>query len=448
MVETPRQMPDADIFVPSGQEVEYLAAHGIEIIVLPNGARIFGALRRVEDSNTANIEYRFRAGAENEEAGKTGGSHVMEHLIARDQVFESSKFGNHSNATTAAAYFNITLGGIANPDVRKFGIWPILPIIESQIQGKGELRQEDLDAEIENVLSENSMREADPNNLIARHLNRIMFAPGNPLTIDPIGIESDIRSLTLEDMHDLRDKIFSSDILDAYFYVDGDERVYEAIKEHVFKAVSEMTKKSPRFKEAIPSNLDLLNPDFVSGQTYVADTGLKNGRVLIRYAWIGPMGLYTKSNMANSYLMEAINGKLFEYSRRNGISYVTSASSSRAYDLVSQSLGLEMPSGLRSLEDFAANLYPDLLRNVIGGFSMEDLEQIVRIKNLGMKASPVTVSERANAAFGSYTRAGRIIDHDRLNEELRNIKASDLEEQRQLLLSTSPTTFIVGDIRK
>lgn len=448
MVEAPRQMPDADIFVPPGQEAEYLDKHGIEIVELPNGARIFGVLRRVEDSNSASIEYRFRAGAENEVAGKTGGSHVMEHLIARDQVFESGKFGNHSNASTAPTYFNITLGGVANPDVREFGVWPILPIIESQIQGKGELRQEDLDAEIENVLSENSMRRADPSILISELLDRIKFAPDNPLNVNTGGTEADIRSLTLEDMADLRERIFSSDILDAFFSVDGDERVYDAVKEHVLRAVGEMNIKSPRFKEADNTRFDLMNPDYVPGETYLADTGLRNGRALVKYSWTFPIDNYTKSDMASSYLMSLLNNKLFEYARKKGISYVTSAGLSRHYDLVSLDLSFEMPSGKGSLEDFAAKLYPDLMKNLIGGLTMDDLDTFVQIRNLGMQASPVSVNQRANALFGSYIRDGRLIDYERLNAELRNIKASDLEERRQLLLATKPSTFIIGDLSK
>lgn len=446
MIEHEDYNPEPNLFIPREQEQEYLAQHGIEIIELPNGSRLFGALRRIEDQATADISFNFKAGSQNERIGKRGGLHVMEHLIARESFFLSSKYSVIFNAHTSSKEFKITLNGTANPDARNYGIWPILPMIQREILGERDFNQEDLNAEIENAISEESLHNADPLEQSGNRVNEVLLSEEHPSRVNVGGEEYEVRSLTIDDMNSLREKTFSSDLLDVIFFVEGNKDTYEAVKQQLLNTVQGLDKKSDRFKEVDETTMDLLNPELNQGGVYLLDNGIRNKRVSLRYLWNLPVEVNTKPDIALDYFIKLLNSKLTEYTRRKGITYVANSESARLNKLVITQLSLELPNQIDNLEKYASDLFDNLKKDLIGGVGESDFEEFLEMSKISFEAVPPSVSSRFGTVLDFYKRTGRIVDYEKVLDLVRTLKPSDMEKHRQFLASVKPTTFIVGDL--
>lgn len=446
MKEFPSPSPAADLFVPNDKEQEYLQSHGLEIILLPNGARVFGALRRVEDQASASISFNFRAGASNEIAGKRGGLHIMEHMISSEAGYLSQSQDTHFNANTSGTRFGIEVGGIANPDFRSYGVWPLLELIEGQLTESTELDQESLDAEKANVASEIAMRYADPDWLTPVRSNDLLLDPANPLRADIAGPPEDRRVLTVKDMWDLRDRTFSPDLLDVVVFASGSASVYEAVRERVVGMVSSMERKGHRFQESDRKQWDVLNPELIPGSTYVADTSIRNGRALVKYVWPMNVPQYSDLDAAINFLPTPLNSRLFEYIRRRGISYSAGASVDRLDQILNFALNIDLPSQEIDLVEYAQSIRDGVINSVIGDLHTETLAGILEDRKLGWKATPPTIGSRFNMAANSYVTTGRILDYDKVGERLNDVTSEEVEPARQLLLSRQPYTFIIGDL--
>ena len=158
----------------------------------------------LEDRNfpVVSVQVLYRVGARNETAGKTGLAHFVEHMAFRaSENFPGTELVSRIYAeggewhgytwTDQTTYFST----VAKDDA------DLLLRIEADRMARLELSPDVIDAERGAVLAEMHMYENDPSSLV---LDQLMFSAfvAHPYRNNTIGFESDIESVTFEDVAD------------------------------------------------------------------------------------------------------------------------------------------------------------------------------------------------------------------------------------------------------
>lgn len=436
---------DLDIFVPRTQEEEYLSRHGIEIRHLPNGISIVGATRRVEDNAYARIEESFASGAYHEPAGKKGINHLLEHLIAIKPLYLATENEANFNAFTNSQSLIIATEGMANLSVRDYGIWPALSAVNKQLTGALNIGQTDLENEINVVIGEMYLDNADHDNPIRTILNQIVFSKTNPANYKTIGTKEELRSITLDDIRECFESIVVPKGLEISVFVEGNPEITLELMNQVQEDLENMPRpgKDPM---TVDENLyEELNPDFMMGEVYARDTGIRNDNVVISYLWVIPSIPYSVYDFATARFFDVANQKMFRFFRESGMGYACNPITMAIGRKTLIGFQMAIPKREKSV-DFAKRLYPDVKDRVFGTFSTDDIDRINNITHKRLKAIPVTVADRFSDFRYGLKHYGRIIDTDKFPELHQMITPRHLEQSREQFTSVDPAIVVVGDL--
>jgi hypothetical protein len=436
---------DIDIFVPRTQEQQYLSRHGIEIRHLSNGITIAGATRRVEDGVSARIEESFASGAYHEPAGKRGINHLLEHLIAIKPFYVATHNEANFNGFTNSESLVIFIDGKANPNVRDYGVWPALSVVNSQLVGPLNISQADLENEKNVVVSEMYYRNSDHNSPVRTIFNEIVFSKTNPKNYKTIGTEDELRSITLDDIGVCFDSIVVPKGLDIGVYTEGNPEITVSLMDQIENDLKNMPRQDKE-PTIVDENLyGELNPDFKQGGVYAKDTGLRNNDAVISYLWVVPSTPFSVYDFATARFFDVANQKMFRFFRESGIGYACNPINAQIGQ--KRLIGFQMHIPKREKpQDFAKSLYPDIKSRVFGTFSSDDIDHINNVTHKRLKAIPITVGERLNDARYGQRHYGRIIDTDRLPEIHKMITPNHLEQALEQFTSVDPAIVVVGDL--
>lgn len=433
---------DHDIFVPKIDERSYLKKHDIEVAELSNGIRIFAATRKVEDDTSADIAFHFLSGAYHEPKGKSGINHILEHMISNVPGFISRKTDAYYNAVTGYDYMQIIIKGIANPQVRNYGVWPVVPSAISQILNNPGFSRENLEHEKSVVIGEMYQRNADHNQNVSRLLYKVIFGKSNPMNYQTIGTEKDIRSITLEDVEKQHRDVFIPNETLAGLFVQGNSRTTDALMDILKEEFSKMKNENKKPKK-VDKNLSAdINPNFEQGKIYKLNTGLNNKTISVNYIWLTSLNPYSIKSFAQSKIFELAQQKVFRFFRESGLGYTTTPIDIGAGDQ-KRALGFQMilPKTGEPLDS-----YPDLNKAIFDSFTPEDIDYINNQTHVKLQAIPISVSDRYSDVIHGFQNYGRIIDTDKVPAIHKSINNKDLRAALEDFKNTPPAIIVIGDL--
>lgn len=449
-IERNRIKEDPDLFVAPAREEEYLKAHNIEHRKLSNGIELISITRQVEDQEYTHFHLDFPSGSYFDPPTKKGFYHLLEHLISRVPGAAAKKNRAEYNASTSVSDVEVYLNGFSNPNVRNFGVWPLIPVVYKQLAHPAETIgnvAEALDSERKVVFEEMNETQSDQPRLANYFLYECVLAKNNPKQIDPLGSRNDLESITVSDVRELSEKIFVPQELIISIFHEGKVETGQTITNEMEELFGRFPRKNARPQIVKRSLFETFNPEFRQGELYTHDTGLKNNITNVDYVWIVPNKEYTISSFALSRYLDHISRRLFDYSRNQGLAYTAHASEFNLggnVDLVTLSL---VASSRSNIVNFAEELLPKLKGNVLATDDNQ-ISQIIDLEHRTQKAIVQPVSTRLGLAFDGIKNYGFIVDADEVKRRYGNIKVEDLKSWREKFLTTDPAIVITGDLSK
>lgn len=437
---------DIDIFVPRDKEQEYLDKHGIEIRRLPNGITIFAATRRVEDNAYAKIELNFPSGAYHEQKGKSGINHLVEHLISNKPGTTAKRTEADYNARTNNAEIEVQIQGVANPNVRNYGLWPVIPVAMVELTQPLEVTQSGLESEKRVVVAEMRHYDTDHNELANRFFGEVVYSQRNPANYRTIGTEEDVRSITLDEVRKQHGEIFIPKGLDVSIFVEGNPNITSILLDQIQQGLYTMPRGEKKPMKVDENLYAEFNPDFKPDQVYAKDTGLNNELLTVYYVWLMSNTGYTVPAFATTRFLGLAEQKMFSFFRESGLGYSCNHFDAQLGD-EHRLLGFSMTIPTRaSSAEFATGIYPQFKTRVFGTFGHEDINYINDITHRRLEALPTTVAARFEGTKYGLKQYGRIIDSDRVPELHKMITPQHLEEALDYFTSVQPATILVGDL--
>ncbi|MFP5384094.1 MAG: M16 family metallopeptidase [Gammaproteobacteria bacterium] len=175
------------------------------------------------------LQVWYRVGAAHEPPGRTGISHVLEHMMfkgTRDVPAGEfsrlvSRFGGDHNAFTSVHY----TGYYQNYDKSRL---PLAMALEADRMRQLVLDEAEFRKELDVVIEERRLRVEDNPGALARERFRVVALPGNPSGQPVIGWPEDLAALTLADLREWYDTWYAPN--NAILVVVGDVETADVLR--------------------------------------------------------------------------------------------------------------------------------------------------------------------------------------------------------------------------
>lgn len=442
-----------DVFVPQDQVQDYLAKHRIQRREV-NGGEIVGTTRRVPRGRYANIELGFPHAPYNEPHGIRGVSHLVEHLVLYPPLFESFRSRVELNGSTHPSDVTFTLEGNSSRLVPDFRIWPVIPAIFSSMQTPLDIPYSRLQTEKGIVFDEMHKKEHGLGDAWGdkSYLIRSIFPPEHPSHHITAGSVDEINAISVADVEEYRQRIFTPRGLDVAVYAEGNPQTTTAILDLLEENMATMTGTSEPVR--LDPNLGTrFHPDYVQGETYMQNTRgrreVKRGRQRIHYVWALPAGAYSAENIAQGNFFSVAYDRLFEAMRANEVGYDAEPIDMDidGYRVLGYSLDIQRRRG-RDLPKYAHRLYHDWGHPTFESFDARELGEVSRISHNEMVTEAVTEEDRLGDVRNGLQTYGRIIDSDKKRRLQLGVTTDHLREVRRQFVQIQPTIIIEGDLTK
>lgn len=447
--------PAPEVLVSRSQETEYCAAHQIELRRLPNGITIVGIPREVSDAARASINFTFPSGAFFDPPGKAGLHHLVEHL------------GEHSlspgirelvtrlrvtlNAFTDWGNITETCSGPANPAVKDFGVWPLLPtirrVLASPLSFFGNL-QTALENEKEVIKAEIAENQASHNRQAQEYFYKVVFGPSHPLAINVLGTPESLASITPDDVTKLIKEVFIPQGLIISILSEGKPEITRQLTEELTPIFGDFPRANQKNREINWLLLENLNPDFHSGEIYEKDTGLKNGLISLMFVWSLQPPAFTSSQFGLSLMTQELSGRFLQFCRQQGWGYSAGAwQTTPGLSTTALVLQLDVPKqSLSEMRRFQKKVLSGTKQKVIRVLAGHQLEEIVKTEKARQKATPLLTSQYLDWTLMGQRRWGRLIEADQIKALFEQIKIADLAAWQEQILNQKPAMILVGDL--
>ena len=443
------------IFVPVKEEDDYCKKHKISRIKLDNGANILGIERPISDSVYTSIQFSFSSGSYFDPPDKQGLHHLTEHLFNRKlRLNTQDKKGIQINASTGSLELRENIGGSTNYSYPFFGLWPVISqtiqMLRSPVD-QYEKPKEVLDGERSAVEKEIMERDSSQARLCFSYLSDLVLGKDNPHTASnrTLGGRESIADISIDDCRELTKKVIGADNLTASFMTDTYGKTTKEIEKRIaenlviFPRVTKNELLDPMIKEAT-------NTDFLNGNNYSFDTGLRDGKAIVFLVWLTSADP-TLSNywIRTSLIEDSIEKSFHLLSRKYGWSY------SGNFEVIVPfwyqtifATALIVPKNSADKlftfsqeveQKFKHELLVRLDERVVGGLIEEQRIQLL--------AQPIKQSSRLDCLIeGTEDYNGRIIDPERIREQRLQAGVKDVLFWRDYLAGTKPAVVVVGDI--
>ncbi len=434
--------PPIDVFVPDDKQQEYLERFGIQVDYLTNGSTIVSRFSKNRYSVNSELQLFFPTGSYFDPEGKEGLLHFMEHLTAntplRTALLHESKF----NAYTNSEHLRYELEGAANESVRKYGVWPVIPILLQEITNP-DIMSYDLEVEKKVIEVEIIEGMGDSRRRLAKAFNRRLFASDHPNNSNVPGTIDSIKSFNFVDIAQARKRALTPKGLYASLYVAGTQAAYNDFRTQIKEAIETMEGPNPQV--VTDDLLNRFNTEIVPGSKFVDDIDLKNGTIDMNYIWLFPYRTWTSEAIAVNQMAGLIQRRLHEHSRRMGLSYSTGLHNFVKGWTRAIGFNLTVPK-VADVEGLANLVFEGIKKSVLDNIDDGQISDAVELHNLRQRALPLTLDRRMDDAARGLKYYGHIIDSDKARKFREVITVEDLKMWRERLLETQPSTIIMGDL--
>lgn len=383
--------------VPKGQEEQYYHQNNIEVRRLPNGITVMGAARVVDDEHNAEIQTCFKTGAVNDPPDKIGLHHLSEHLAVNPLLSSYAlSIDANMNAFTTSTGYGFSLSGIANPEVKNFGVWPLIGGYAQMLidpLSNYPNPEEAIKKEKAIVLRELAERNEQEEKKLEVFRNTTIFACDNPMNFISGGTPEGIENIRQEDVEDLVQKVMIPDGTIVSVFSQGDPKLNAKVAKVLAEAFANFPREASVANPPDETLNSRLNPNFKAGAIYdCQENETKNVRqILFVWKFEGPD--YSQEAFAIERLTPVISKKLHDWVREQGLSYGAFASASNIegnYLWV-----LQFPLGAReNLQSFLKNELARQIQHEIATISDIELDQVNNHETLRQLAVPMPIKNR------------------------------------------------------
>jgi predicted Zn-dependent peptidase len=438
---------DVDVFVPKGQEQQYLSKHGVAVRHLANGALIVGTTRRVEDAADVRVNVHFPYASYYEPVGKRGVSHLVEHFVFNKPHFLANEKEAYYNAMTFSTHMELIMRGRAHPRVKDHGILPVVPVALEQVTQPLEVTESSLKSEKNVVLGEIYEYQSDGN--ITERLSlfeKTLFSQDHPQVYNPLGTKGEVRGLTTEDVREYHKRVFVPQGLIATVFVEGSPAITRTVLKELEKRISIMPKRKGNPKAIDTSLLNKINPRYKQGATYKKHAKSRDKQIKIHYVWLLPKTDYSVHTFAESRFFDVAQQKMFQSFRKKGLGYTA--------DPVDMHIGekkrvlgfvVTVAKNGEDSKKFANRIYQELKSDTFEQFDDTDITNILNVTQR-RSVTGTSVSERFSDVVTGLKEYGRIIDSDKVQEVHKMITPEHLWSAQKTFLATPPTVILEGDL--
>jgi predicted Zn-dependent peptidase len=445
---SPINIPDLvpEIFVPLEEEQAYCRENNVILERLPNKTTLVSAAFKYEDSNKSKITIRFPTGSWNDPSGKSGLHHIAEHRIANKLVILANIYGCDFNAFTSSTNVDFQFYGLANPNEKRIGVWPLLDMffdyIDSPETIMGDFRVL-IDQEKQNVRFETSRKNSNHELLVEKFIDEKVL-PNSLYNIPVLGSVTDLNTLTEADVNLMINQIFVPEGMFVSVYTEEDKIAINKYLSQYLETKIRYFPHRPKILPDVPSHNDTrINPDYRSQPIYFHDTKLRNNIVTLDLLWDFNVMPFDRSVDSLSLLITNANSNLFRYAREHGLAYEFNISYSYLNDfevLVELKINLDKNTYPEMIENSVT-----LIENVIGNIGQSELENILAKSKIFRNANPPGRTNRVIDLVNGLDNFGRIINFDKRIARV-TCNYDDLQIWRDKILFQTPTIFVVGDL--
>lgn len=438
-----------EIFVNPTQEAWYFQNHQIEWKNLVNGITIVGATRP-SDIFRASVNFTFPSGSFFDPENKKGLHHLGEHLINSSSLRRFA-FGNQVDilASTSPLELKEICSGITHPQVKDYGLWPILPRVFRTLAFPLRLLknpEEVIEAEKRRVEAEIGEHYASHDWQAGHHLYQLVFAADNPAVVYPWGTPESLKRIGLEDISGLVEKVFIPQGLVISILNEGEAKVCQELVKYLGNIFEDFPRKEEKRKTVNYSLLEKANPNFKPGKVYKKETGLKNGLVKIMVVYPVEFEPFTTSAFALGVFRARTWERLVDFFRGKGLGYSYDVS----LELPGNSTGVlvmsfDLPKA-PGLEDFVKETAIPLLKTNVLRLRVGEAEKLVTMVKKNERAVPVSSEARLNWLLKGIRQWGKIVDADKMKGTRLRTTAIDIRHWSERFLADQPAIIMVGDL--
>ncbi len=434
------------VFVPFEKENEYFEKNTITFKKLPNGITMIGIPKEEQDIFDASTQYVFNSGSHNDPIGKKGIHHLFEHLLVNLIQKAPKSVDIYKNAYTSHRKIIVDTQGTANPKVKQYGMWPMIkPIISSLKDPLEKLTISQIENEVKIVLQEIAEKNTDPSYHAYRFMYECIYANDNPLRADTLGNETDLKSISSDDLSQIANHVFVPQGLTIRTFTQGNLNLAAEMLLEIEKEIIDFPREKTKPLRVDVDLQDSINPTFKPGNVYVKNDGLKNNLISVNFVWIIPAIDFTSHSFALSRLMPIFHDELLSYSRKNGLGYSSYATSSshKNFRTITMSITLNKNTSVAEIKN---TIFPGIKKHTIENLDSDILQELYAKEKLVQIAVPMSTQTRANILQDGLDIYNRVIDADKVKNEYQNISLSDFKDWRNKLLQIEPAIIISGDI--
>ncbi len=432
-----------DMFASEDREQEYLSTHNIELRRLSNGITIVGMPRQVEDRAHATLNITLPSGAYNDPPGKSGLYHLVEHLVAKDALFDSQRTGVPFNAMVHATGFRFEIkDALANPEFRELGIWPMLKTVREIFSNPfGRIGNIDEAIEIEKGVVSGENAQKVPHTFLVQKINEHVFDPTHPRNISIGGTPEDLASITNSDVYQITAPLFHPEDVMMTVLTEGKRENCKVVVDELATLFEDFRGGDKKAAPFDPIIQDKLHPDFRSGNVYRRNIGFRNGRATVNFIWKLPYDKYSSAHLNYTHLESILRPRFIEFSRHRGLGYASQINTLGLHATQLLFMQLDVPIELIQGTNLTNKLFGGMREYVIRGMQDEEVEKYLKRKKRELEAQPLPIETRLAATAEGIREYGKIIDLDIFAERMKTSTIADIKGWQQRLSDELPAIF-------
>lgn len=437
------------VLVPPPQEEQYFKDHNIIVRRLQNGATILGMARSMVDSRETSVNFKFPSGAWFDPDGKEGLHHLIEHLLNPPLRDFAREFDVLLNASTS--YFDVTeyAWGVANSEVKDFGLWMLLASLSETLSNplqyiKNKKRAVEREREI--IQREIIENQAKHDWQLGRFLNGLLLDKDNPILSPFKEAPESLRTITVEDVEHLFEHVLIPDGLTISVLSDGKEKDCANVIDqlvHLFSCFPREKKQKRAIDWAL---LDTMNTSIREGETYRKNTGLANNLVSLLFIWNLTSDPFTSLTFSLNRLVFELSERIFKLAREKKWSYSAGAFLVHGGDRkCSFVVRFDIPKmSVSELDGLSIEIRKHLKK--IFHLNTHDIATIIQSEHKRQKAVPFPIHTHLDWMLYGIRRFNRIIDTVEIKERYRTIKREHFTHWLTILTLHEPIMGVVGDL--
>lgn len=451
---TPPEIPltqrDPEIFVSPADEDRYCADNHIELYRAGNGATVMTMPFTVQDAVEASLYLYFPTGSIHDPPQKSGTLHMYEHLAANNPGVLARHYETIFNAGTSPSHLEFKLAGLANPQVREIGIWPIIPLLAHTLYEPEQMTidlEHAVAVETGNVVNEISLKYASHQFRADLFNQQVTLSPDNPVLMRAFGTPEDVANITAADILAIaHQSVIPRGMVAAAITSEYNMPVHKTVFDELRRLVDGFPRADKHPLSTNRAVFERTNPAFTPGAIYTRDTGITNGKITISYLWVMQCEPYSIDNYALETIVGFMDNGMNQVIRANGLSYNPGASTITPGEqtvICTAEFTIDKTSDYEQIASMGAE---KILPRVFGLVDTQRIQGHLQREALRRKAVPKSVQGRYSFAKTGLQQYGQMMNFDALADRPASATLAHFQRWQDYFLTVPPAITIVGDL--